>query len=1183
MKRKILGLDLGVSSIGWSLIALNEQDEPAEILGMGSRIVPLSDDDAKEFQQGKEISKNKNRTTKRTARKGINRYQQRRTRLTNILRQHGMLPDEALIKLPILQLWELRAKAATPGEQLTLPELGRVLYHLNQKRGYKHAKGEGADEEDKSQKDTNYVAEVKGRYQALQESGQTIGQHFAQELKASEIQSEKGVCYTYRIKDQVFPREAYLQEFDRILAAQAPFYPQVLTEALIKELRSTIYLQRPLKSCKGLVAFCEFEKQQRLVRVRLAGKEGEETFQERLVDIGPKVAPKSSPLAEVCRLWETVNNIRLYQADGSERPLSQDDKQKIFEALLTSDTLTFSGVKKLLKIKPKEKKTLWCNALLEGGLKGHTTCAQLRKAFKDYPQYSDLLSFELTLTEGNPNTETGELRPVVSESYQQTPLFRLWHILYSIDDREAMGKALEKQLGITRQDLDSGLLDLLFRIDFTKQGYTNKSSKFVCKILPFLMQGEMYSKACELAGKNHSAASLTREEIDERPLLDVLPILPRNALRQPVVEKILNQMINLVNQLKTTYGSIDEVRIELARELKMSREERARMTKKNNDNEKENKAIAKKIEELGLYPTRSRIQKYKLWEETRHQCIYCGKQVDLVTFLRGEEVEVEHIIPRSVLYDDSLSNKTCSCRACNQAKGNLTAMDYILKQEDAVQAAYLKRVEDLFDKRTSFGKRSRLLMTREEIPQDFIERHLRLTQYIAREAQHILRQGIREVHASEGSVTAILRHLWGYDEILKELNFQRYQSMGETEIIEDEGKPVERIKDWSKRKDHRHHAIDALVVACTRQAHIQRLNRINAQSDLEKMEAETKDRKYREKLLLLERWLIAQPHLAVHQVKEQVARILVSFRPGQRTYSIGKNRFKQKGKTVTQTGILIPRGKLSEETVYGQIPTHSGSEIVRRYKLQDIKAKDTEYIVDQGLRRIIEERLEAFGGDEKKAFAAPLYSDKAQTQQIRSVRCFTGLSPQKLIPLHFDSAGKPTAFVAPGNNHHVALYRDPEGKMHEAVLTFWHAIERLRFGLPPIVTDPRETMEQAWANPDLPEAILEKLPASDWTLVEVLRKNEMFLIGMTDEEIQRALATQDYRTLSEHLYRVQNLSEMYYVLRYHLETSVADVKNTTGNIPKFHRIRSLKAYKKLNPRKVRINILGQIALDKPLP
>lgn len=1182
IKKKVLGLDLGVGSIGWSLIALNEQDEPAEILAMGSRIVPLSEDDATEFQQGKAISKNKQRTLLRTMRKGINRYQQRRTRLTNILRQHGMLPDEALIKLPILELWELRARAATPGERLALPELGRILYHLNQKRGYKHAKGEDSgDEEKKGKKDTDYVAEVKGRYLELRQSGQTIGQHFAQELRASQQETEGGVCYNYRIKDQVYPREAYQEEFDRILAVQAPFYPEVLTEAVVKELRSTIFLQRPLKSCKGLVSFCEFERKQRQVKIPQASKDGKTLYREQLVDVGPKVAPKSSPLAEVCRLWETLQNIRIYFPDGRERPITLEEKRLLFDALQTSDKLTFKAAKKLLKIKDKEE--TWCNDLLQGGLKGNTTCAQLRKAFKDYPQYTDLLSFELQYTDGNPDPETGEFRLVISASYQQEPLFKLWHILYSIEDREAMGKALEKQLGITRRDLDAGLLDQLFRIDFTKQGYAGKSSKFICKILPFLMQGEMYSRACELAGKNHSPESLTRAEIDARPLLDVLPILPRNALRQPVVEKVLNQMINLVNQLKTTYGVIDEVRVELARELKMSREERERMTKNIRANEKENKEIATRIQEEGISPTRARIQKYKLWEETNHCCVYCGQQLGLVAFLKGAEVEVEHIIPRSVLYDDSLSNKTCACRACNQAKGNLTAMDYIQTLTEPQQEAYYQRVKELFDiKRISYGKRSRLLMAREEIPQDFIERHLRLTQYISREAQRILRQGIREVHASEGSVTATLRHLWGYDEILKELNFERYQSMGETEMIEVEGKPTERIKDWSKRKDHRHHAIDALVVACTRQAYIQRLNRVNAKGDLEAMEQEIQDRKYREKLLLLERWLIAQPHLSVHQVKEKVSQILVSSRPGKRSYTFGRNHFKQRGKTLTQEGVLIPRGALSQETVYGQISTPHGKQIVCRYKLQDIKAKDTEYIVDQGLRRLIEERLKAYGGDPKKAFAEPLYSDKEQTMQVRAVRCFTGRAQEKMIPLRFDEAGNPVGFVAPGDNHHIALYRDASGKVLESLVTFWQVIERIRFGLPAIITDPRETMTQVLERSDLPEEILAKLPSPDWTLVEVLRRNEMFLIGMSDEEIKQAFDRQDYRTLSEHLYRVQKLTYRDYVFRYHLETSVADNKNTTGAIPKFYRIVSAGAYERLNPRKVRINILGHITLDQSL-
>ena len=137
--KKILGLDLGVGSIGWSLIQADDEGNPQSILGMGSRIVPLSPDDTNEFSSGNAISKNQKRTQKRTTRKGYDRYQLRRENLTEELRRLGMLPDEHLIKLPVLELWQLRADAATPGKRLSLPEIGRVLYHINQKRGYRHS------------------------------------------------------------------------------------------------------------------------------------------------------------------------------------------------------------------------------------------------------------------------------------------------------------------------------------------------------------------------------------------------------------------------------------------------------------------------------------------------------------------------------------------------------------------------------------------------------------------------------------------------------------------------------------------------------------------------------------------------------------------------------------------------------------------------------------------------------------------------------------------------------------------------------------------------------------------------------------------------------------------------------------------------------------------------------------
>jgi len=132
MAKKILGLDLGTNSIGWALI--EESENNRKIIAMGSRIIPLSTDDKEEFTKGNAISKNQKRTEKRTQRKGYDRYQLRRKALTEVLLANNMF-DPELFKLKQLELWGLRAKAVN--EQVSLTELGRILYHLNQKRGYK--------------------------------------------------------------------------------------------------------------------------------------------------------------------------------------------------------------------------------------------------------------------------------------------------------------------------------------------------------------------------------------------------------------------------------------------------------------------------------------------------------------------------------------------------------------------------------------------------------------------------------------------------------------------------------------------------------------------------------------------------------------------------------------------------------------------------------------------------------------------------------------------------------------------------------------------------------------------------------------------------------------------------------------------------------------------------------------
>ena len=1210
MSKHVLGLDLGVGSIGWCLIALDAQGDPAEILGMGSRVVPLTNlGDDKAFSKGKAFTANQERTARRTMRRGFARYQLRRYRLRRELEKVGMLPDAALIQLPLLELWELRERAATAGERLTLPELGRVLCHINQKRGYRHVKSDAAaivgDEGEKKKKDSNsaYLAGIRANDEKLQDEHKTVGQYFAEQLRQDQSESPTGGI-SYRIKDQIFSRQRYIDEYDQIIAAQRVHYPDILTDAFIRMLRDeVIFMQRPLKSCKHLVSLCEFEKQERVMRIQQDDGKGGRKLVERRVKFGPKVAPKSSPLFQLCRIYEAVNNIRLTRPDGSPRDITPEERDKLVAYLQTYEApkppkrkpakakpvklahpkLDLDKLKELLCIEEE----LLADKLLEEGLKGDTTRIALSIILQPYPQYHHLLDMELEtrmMTVQLTDEETGEVTErevaVVTDSYVRQPLYRLWHILYSIEERQAMRRALITQLGMKEEDLDGGLLDQLYRLDFVKPGYGNKSAKFICKLLPQLQQGLGYSEACAAVGYRHSN-SPTSEEITERTLLEKIPLLQRNELRQPLVEKILNQMINLVNALKAEYG-VDEVRVELARELKMSREERERMAEGNRRREKENKAIAEKIRECGLFPTKSRIRKYMLWEEAGEQCLYCGQILTLSQCLNGDDMEVEHIIPKSVLYDDSYGNKTCACRRCNKEKGNRTALEYI--RAKGWEAEYMERINGLLDKKAiSYSKHQRLRWLKEDIPSDFLERQLRLTQYISRQAMAILQQGIRRVSASEGGVTARLRSLWGYDDILHTLNLDRYDSMGETERVSREGETTEklRIKDWSKRKDHRHHAIDALVVASTRQGYIQRLNRVSSESEREAMsgEVEVQAATKTDKLSLLERWLTQRPHLSVRAVSDKVAEILISYRPGKRVVTRGRNVYLRHGKKCVQSGLLVPRGPLSKETVYGQITINGEPQIVCKYDLHSLKAKDVDYVVDLALRKRLKELLAQHGGKEKEAFAGDVYMDEAGTQgPIRSVRCFTGLDRAKMKAVKYDGLGDAVGFVSPRNNHHLAIYRTPKGKLVESIVTFWDAVDRARYGIPLVITHPREVMEQVLQRGDIPEAIQNLLPSSDWVFVDSLQQDEMVIIGLSDEELQRALEAQDYRKLSEHLYRVQAISSRDYYFRYHLETSVSDMRNSSGYIPKFYRIRSLKDYEKRNLRKVRVDLLGRISL-----
>ncbi len=701
------------------------------------------------------------------------------------------------------------------------------------------------------------------------------------------------------------------------------------------------------------------------------------------------------------------------------------------------------------------------------------------------------------------------------------------------------------------------------------------------RILPYLELGLGYSEACLAAGFRHSE-SLTTSENENRVLQTTLKQIQKNELKQPIVEKILNQMINVVNALMAKYGAFDEIRVELARELKQSREERNETTKAIAKAEKLNKGIAERIVEYNLTPTRSRIHKYKMYEETQGTCFYCGKPLALAAFLNGYDVEVEHIIPRSLFFDDSLSNKVCACRACNKEKNNRTGYDYMSSKSEGEFTEYIERVDQLFkEHKISKTKRDRLLTSGDKIPTDFIDRQLRESQYIARKSREILSQVCRNVTATSGSVTDRLRSLWGWDKVLHNLNFERYKAAGLTEIKHREHKGKEWneevIREWSKRLDHRHHAIDALVIACTKQGYIQRINNMSELKDVEFKSDEYQGDTYQEKLSRLDRYLKTQPHPTTSEVERLVDTILVSFKAGKKVATPGKRYIHKGGKRVlAQSNIVVPRGALHEESVYGLISTPVKDKrgkwvvekhVVLKYPITSIVRKDLDYIVDGGIRAIIKERFDNHQGAEKDIWKDlannPLLFNGAP---IKTVRCRAGA----LTPAF---AKTDRGYVIKGNNHHVAIYTDKTGKRIEHCVTFWSAIERKKQGIPIIIEHPAEIWDSL---PDgLPEEFLETLPDATWHFEVSLQLNEMFVMGLEPAAFDEAMRTYDYVLLNKYLYRVQSVGCRQYWFRLHIET--INDKTPEGKLAKkYHLCQSVKGFYERNPQKVYVNLLGEI-------
>jgi len=391
---------------------------------------------------------------------------------------------------------------------------------------------------------------------------------------------------------------------------------------------------------------------------------------------------------------------------------------------------------------------------------------------------------------------------------------RRWKIIYDATDNEWLERYGKEKWGLS----DAGA-KALTKIHF-KQGYASLSQRAMKKLIPFFKQGFNYSDACVEAGYHHS---------DKRPkaLLDKLDEVPN--LRNPIVQQGLFELRRLVNALIKKYGKPDAIHIEFARELKLPKAKREELTKENEMRRKINEHAANEIRKLGIQnPSSEDIIKYKLWLECKGVCPYTGKQISAEMLFRNNEIDIEHILPYSRTQDDSFNNLTlCFADFNRKKKKNLSPFEMkerivISEAEYKQMIERVKKFRDLaellgFAKKKKKEKVNPKLrrFTQEEInTEDFISRQLNDTAYLAREAKAYLETICPNIVVSNGQATAKLRTLWGLNSLLHPLGKNRQEAtLDELEALAEKN-----------RKDHRHHALDAAVIAATTQGFVQKLS-----------------------------------------------------------------------------------------------------------------------------------------------------------------------------------------------------------------------------------------------------------------------------------------------------------------------------------------------------------------------
>nr|WP_315156869.1 type II CRISPR RNA-guided endonuclease Cas9 [uncultured Flavobacterium sp.] len=924
-----------------------------------------------------------------------------------------------------------------------------------------------------------------------------------------------------RIRNRYTTRKMYIDEFELIWDKQSEFH-SVLNYDLktvfggrkqdnYKE-DGILFHQRPLRSQKHLVGNCSFESSK-------------------------TKCPISAIPVEMFRIWQWVNTV-----EYNGKKISQIEKDKLIEQLLSFDKIEF---KKLRKAIGKES-------------------AEFKFNYKD----DDRIVGTHTISNLSNKKYFGKKWFDFSEKEQED----IWHVLYFFDSKSNLKEYAIKNWNFTEEQ---AIAISKFNV---KDGYASLSRKAIGNILPFLQQGYTYDVAVVMGGikntfgdkwQNDTAENnqkqldlidnveaivrskisggfidtikdLLRKEfqfndkqlkklyhhsatIDVTALLEKLPVgkdadKEIQAIRNPIVITALFELRKLVNELIEEHGHLDEIKVEMARDLKISKSQRNKIRRDQKRLERENDRVKAEVEKY-IRVSHDNILKFKLWEECKQTCPYTGVTIPVSKLFTGE-VQIEHIHPWSRSLNDSFNNKTLCYADENRRKGDKTPFEFYANDEldwIARKERALKLFSDTKEYPNAYQKFKRFVQ--QKFDDDFSSRQLNDTRFISKEASTYLTQICKKVNVSPGQMTANLRQKWGLNTVLNDENAKT-------------------------REDHRHHAIDALVMACGKTSYLQELskwNRYNRNYDLKDFPMPWETFRF--------------------DAEKAVDKILISHKRISNDITIRYTKVEKNGKTHINKGVSA-RGQLHKETVFGK-RNFNGEEAFHVRKSIDslTTEKQLEKVVDEAIRKLIHKKIQELGGFVKGAIPANTFFivDENGVKQPQIFLPNKNGAPVPILKIRMkENIGgaeklkdNVNQWVNPRNNHHVLIYKDEKGNLKEEVVTFWTVVERKSKGFPTY-----------------------QLPAEGKEIVTALHINDMFLLGLNEDEIN--WENPDYEILRDSLYRVQSLSSKYYEFRQSIN---AESQNKVS--PIYEQIRGFGSGKtgwdSFNPIKVKISVSGKIS------